>query len=129
MHLARNGTASTFVPAIYDWQSSVHRHDADLGWILMGFKRGVAMDQHFASLSDSQKEHVLDQIADIFSFIQRVPLPDNVKSYGGLTICGDGGIVSGQMTTLEGGPWPTYVSLIRAKLASQLQGSNGSSVL
>lgn len=45
----------------------------------MEFKPSVALDQHFASLSDSQKDLVINQIADVFSFIQRPPLPDDVK--------------------------------------------------
>ncbi|KAK3322986.1 aminoglycoside phosphotransferase, partial [Apodospora peruviana] len=139
LHLARCGDdhnpLSKVFPAVYDWAPPLHSDASPaIGWVLMEFKPGVALDQHFGTLSDKdsdKKAAIISQIADVFSLIQSAPLPDGVKYYGGLTISGDGSgaIVSGQMTTLAGGPWPSYGSFWRAKLAAQLRDSDESSVL
>jgi hypothetical protein len=100
-----------------------------MGWTLMEFLPGVALDIQFSALSEDQKRFVIHQIAEAFSCIQRAPLPENADLYGGLTISDDGCIISGQMTTLDGGPWPTYASFLRAKYASQLKDSERSPAL
>ncbi|KAL0930603.1 phosphotransferase enzyme family protein [Colletotrichum truncatum] len=137
IHLAREGLAgfkpdTVFaVPAVYAWQPaqpSSTDSEGRLGWIIMEFKPGVSLDKAFQHLDRSQKNDVLGQLADIFSGIQRAPLPKSLDSYGGITIQ-DGKLVHGQMTTLSGGPWKTYGEFWSTRLASQLEHSEGSSAL
>lgn len=118
-------------PAVYDWEPSTQQSDGSraMGWILMEFLPGVALDRQFAALPEDQKHSLVHQIAEAFSCIQRTPLPNKANLYGGLTIEDDTGIVSGQMTTVSGGPWPTYADFLRAKYASQLKDAQGSPAL
>lgn len=100
-----------------------------MGWVLMECKPGEPLDRHFEGLAAEQKEAVIGQIADAFAAVQGARLPESVKGYGGLTIDGDGVIVSGEMTTLKGGPWDTFAEFVKAKLAAQLKGSDESPAL
>lgn len=131
MYLAREGLAGfkpdivTTIPAVFAWQPA---KPTTLGWILMEFKQGVGLDKVFPSLTDSQKRDVLGQVADIFSGIQRAPLPETLDSFGGITIRDDK-LVHGQMTTLPGGPWKTYGDFWTTRLSSQLKHTEESSVI
>lgn len=134
LHLARKGLSTAtarpelaaVIPAVYDWKRAEGAH---LGWIMMGFLPGTSLDQHFGSLKEAEKQDVLAQLSDIFAGIQRTSLPAGVTSYGGMKVNEKGEIVSGQMTTLGGGPWDTYGGFLRARLHSQLGGADGSEVL
>lgn len=134
MYLARKGVEAykseltSVIPVVYAWEPP---NDANhgLGWILMDFKPGVGLDEHFASASDEEKATSIEQVANIFTGIQRAPLPSTLSSYGGLTIDEAGEIVSGQMTVLAGGPWNSYATFWKNKLVSQLNGADGSSAL
>ncbi|KAK0642173.1 phosphotransferase enzyme family protein [Cercophora newfieldiana] len=126
LHLARDGRASSVIPAVYDWHPRV---GTEMGWILMEFKPGVGLDQHFENLSEEQKEAVIGQIADVFATVQGAALPKTATAYGGLTIDEDGTIVSGEMTTLEGGPWQTFAGFLKARLASKLNDADKSPAL
>ncbi|KAK2014489.1 hypothetical protein LZ32DRAFT_674324 [Colletotrichum eremochloae] len=137
MYLAREGLARfkpemvSVVPAVYAWQPaqpSSAGSVSSLGWIIMDFKQGAPLDKGFKSLDSSQKEDVLGQLADIFSSIQRAPLPESLYSYGGITIKDDE-LVHGQMTTLSGGPWKSYGDFWFTRLSSQLEHSGSSSAL
>lgn len=134
MHLASRSvveiqgtTTPIVIPAIYDWQSA--GDDMGMGWILMEFMPGIPLDQHFADLSESQKREIVNQLARIFAAIQRASLPESISSYGGLDISDDGQIISGAMTTLSGGPWPTFIDFLRTKLSAELREADESSVL
>ena len=134
LHLARKGLSTatanpelaTVLPTVYGWKRA---EGTCLGWTLMEFLSGTSLDQHFGSLKAAEKQDVLAQLSDIFAGIQRTSLPAGVTSYGGLKINEEGEIVSGQMTTLKGGPWDTYGGFLRARLHSQLGGADGSEVL
>ncbi|KAB5558600.1 aminoglycoside phosphotransferase [Coniochaeta sp. 2T2.1] len=134
LYLARRSGGGILFPAVYDWRASV-RNTAeegwDMGWITQEFKPGVGLDELFDSLSSEEKRGVVGQVADAFAAIQRVRLPDGVTGYGGLNIAeeGDGKIVGGEMTTLQGGPWDDYASFWRAKLVSRLGEADGSLAL
>ncbi|KAB5570133.1 aminoglycoside phosphotransferase [Coniochaeta sp. 2T2.1] len=131
LYLARQ-SGSTIFPAVYDWRASVQRPDGewDMGWIIQEYKPGVGLDELFDTLSEEQKRGVVEQVADAFATVQRTVLPDGVGAYGGLTITEeDGNIVSGEMTTLRGGPWGDNASFWRAKLASRLEEAEGSPAL
>lgn len=134
LHLARRRLSAetgrpelaAVVPGVYDWRRA---EGTRLGWILMDHLAGTSLDRDFGTLEAAEKQDVLAQLRDVFAGIQRAPLPAGVTTYGGLRISDEGGIVSGQMTTLKGGPWDTYGGFLRARLLSQLGGADGSEVL
>ncbi|GKT70085.1 phosphotransferase enzyme family protein [Colletotrichum tofieldiae] len=135
MHLARQSLLSTakpntaaLVPALYDWQSS-GSSQSGFGWSLMEFKEGVPLDTVFRDLPDDDMKDVLGQIADVFTGIQKAPLPESIKSHGGMTIDGEGNIVSGQMTTLKGGPWESHSDFWRAKFLLRIEDAGVSPAL
>ncbi|KAL0933356.1 phosphotransferase enzyme family protein [Colletotrichum truncatum] len=134
IHLARQGLlafrpeVAFLIPAVYAWRS--HKSaKGGFGWTLMEFKEGIPLDRKFRDLPDEDKKNILEQIADVFSGIQRAPLPDSIQSHGGLTIDDAGKIVGGEMTTLKGGPWASYLDFWKSKLAYQLEDSGESPVL
>lgn len=68
------------------------------------FKLGSDLDAQFPSLILEDAKGVIEQIADIFTAVQRAKLPGTVTKFGALTLDGSGAIVSGQMPLLQGGP-------------------------
>ncbi|KAK2046405.1 phosphotransferase enzyme family protein [Colletotrichum somersetense] len=135
MHLARQGLLSSakpdtaaLVPALYDWQSSSNC-PSGFGWSLMEFREGVPLDRVFRDMSIDDMKVVLGQIADIFTGIQKAPLPESIQGHGGMTIDGEGKIVSGQMTTVRGGPWESYSAFWKARLALRLEDAGVSPAL
>ncbi|KXH68973.1 phosphotransferase enzyme family protein [Colletotrichum salicis] len=143
IHLARQGLASYkpeiagLVPALYDWRpyrpskntETGAGVEVDYGWSLMEFKDGVPLDTVFRDLDDGEKGDVLGQIADVVTGIQRVCLPESVKSHGGLSIDERGRIVGGKMTTLKGGPWGRYSDFWKARLVLRLEDADASPAL
>lgn len=137
LHLARQGLLrqkpeiASVIPAIYAWRSPLKAGDAitQLGWIAMEFKHGVPLDMAFKTLTMSQKENVLGQLADVFGGVQKAPLPASIDRYGGVTIDGTGSLVPGQMTTLKGGPWGSYGSFWDNRISSQVEGADRSSII
>ncbi|KAK2018059.1 phosphotransferase enzyme family protein [Colletotrichum eremochloae] len=135
MHLARQGLLSSLkpdnaalVPALYDWQSS-NNSPSGFGWSLLEFKEGVPLDTVFRDMSIDDMKEVLGQIADIFTGIQKAPLPESIQRHGGMTIDREGNIVSGQMTTLKGGPWDSYKDFWKARLALRIEDAGVSPAL
>ncbi|KAJ5553316.1 Phosphotransferase enzyme family protein [Penicillium frequentans] len=118
------------VPAIYAWKApSSSEGTPGLGWILMEYKSGVSLDEHFPYLSTTKKKGVLERIADVIVGIERSPLPLEVEQFGGLTIEKNGSIISGEMTIVEGGPWKTYEAWWQDRLQDELKGADKSPVI
>ncbi|KAK1634990.1 phosphotransferase enzyme family-domain-containing protein [Colletotrichum phormii] len=134
IHLARQGLASYkpeiagLMPALYDWRP-YREGEGGYGWGLMEFKEGVPLDTVFRDLDDGEKDDVLGQIADVVTGIQRVSLPESVKTHGGLSIDERGRIVGGKMTTLKGGPWGRYSDFWKARLVLRLEDADASPAL
>ncbi|KAJ8097811.1 phosphotransferase [Lipomyces tetrasporus] len=134
MYLARKGLGSfkpgleAVIPAVYAWQAGSSA-TGGLSWLLMEYKAGVQLDEQFNFLSETEKKNVIEQIADVFSGIQRCELPEGVDCYGGLSVDGEGKVVSGEMTTLKGGPWKGYDAFWQARLVAQLKNADESSAL
>ncbi|KAL0769137.1 hypothetical protein CaCOL14_008445 [Colletotrichum acutatum] len=150
IHLAREGLGSyrpeiaELVPALYDWRPYRPSENAETeavvgigaggssssyGWSLMEFKEGVPLDTVFRDMDDGEKSDVLGQIADLVTGIQRVSLPESVRSHGGLSIDEEGRIVGGAMTTVKGGPWKRYSDFWKARLAIRLGDADASPAL
>ncbi|KAF9873182.1 phosphotransferase enzyme family protein [Colletotrichum karsti] len=134
MYLARQGLlafkpeVAGLIPAVYAWKS----HQGAKGsysWTLMEYKEGVPLDTKFPGLSEEDQKDVLGQIADVFTGIQQAPLPESIKSHGGLTIDDGGNIVGGKMTILEGAPWTSYSDFWRTRLAFRLKDADESPAL
>lgn len=134
MHLARQGvlsykpTAAFLIPELYAWRSQTGA-EKGLGWTLMEYKHGVSLDRKFRDMSQEDQKEVIGQVADAFAGIQRAPIPEGVRSHGGLTIDEDGRIATGQMTIMSGGPWESHGDFWRAKFGAQLREAGRSQVL
>ncbi|KAJ5806529.1 phosphotransferase enzyme family protein [Penicillium pulvis] len=137
MSIARAGLRTyqsgleVLVPAIYAWKAtSSSEGTPGLVWILMEYKSGVSLDEHFPSLCTTKKKGVLEQIADVIVGIERSQLPLEVNQFGGLTIDNKGSIISGEMTIVKGGgPWKTYEAWWQDRLQDQLKGADKSPVI
>ncbi|KAH0430097.1 phosphotransferase enzyme family protein [Colletotrichum camelliae] len=134
MYLARQGLqafkpdVAGLIPAIFAWKSA-HGVGDSYSWTLMEFKEGVPLDTKFKDLSDDERKSVLGQIADVFTGIQQAPVPESIKSHGGLTIDEFGNIVGDKMTILEGAPWDSFTDFWKSKLEFGLRDADGSSNL
>lgn len=136
MSIARAGLRTyqpgleVLVPGIYAWKApSSSEGTLGFGWILMEYKSGVSLDEHFPSLSTTKQKGVLEQIADVIVGIERSQLPLEVDQFGGLTIEKKGSIISGEMTILKGGPWKTYEAWWQDRLQDQLKSADKSPVI
>ncbi|KAI2915216.1 hypothetical protein CBS147320_10054 [Aspergillus niger] len=133
MSLARQGLESygpglgSLIPKIYTFCSKPS-HPDDLPWVLMEYKSGVPLDEFFSYQSDTIKESIIEQVADILSGLRSCPLPPGI-TYGGLGLSTDGSIISAEMTTTNGGPWPTYEMLLKARLQHELHDADTSPVI
>lgn len=134
MYLARKGLKrlkpglEAVVPAVYTWQAGSLAADG-IAWMLMEYKTGVPLDGEFDSLSETQRQDVIGQIADMLAGIQHSELPPEVDSFGGLNIDQEGNVVSGEITIVNGGPWKSYVEFWQAKFRTQLKDADESSAL
>ena len=137
IHLTRLGLQSDearaklsdIVPVVYAWHPA-GEDTGGFGWLVMDFKRGVALNEVFSELSDEKTQDVVGQLADLFAGVQQAPLPDALKGhYGGLTIAPAGEIVPGQATTSTDGPWSDLAALRKSKLATQLKTADESDLL
>ena len=127
-----NAKLDPVVPAIYAWAPCKYPDVADeagFAWTMCEFKSGEDLDGQFPDLSLQDAISVVEQIADLFVAVQSSSLPTAVAGFGALTIDQSGGIISGQMPLLPGGPWETYAEVWIAKLKIQLQDADKSSLL
>ncbi|KAJ5761236.1 Phosphotransferase enzyme family protein [Penicillium odoratum] len=135
MKIARDGLRTfrsgleVLVPAIYARKIPSSSEDTPgFGWIMMEYKSGVPLDEYFVGLPTTMKKDILEQIADTIAGIEGSQLPLKVDQFGGLTI-GKEGIISGEMTTIQGGPWKTYEAWWQDRLRDQLKSADKSPVL
>ncbi|KAK1758964.1 putative phosphotransferase enzyme family protein [Echria macrotheca] len=122
------------IPAVYAWsafETVPDRPDIGFGWLVMDFKPGVALNEHFSALSPADKTDILGQFADLFAAVQRAPIPASLGTlHCGMAIDNaTGDIVPGQMSILEGGPWNGLVELWRARFREELGGADGSEII
>lgn len=134
MSLARQGFEShrpglgSLIPRIHTFCSKP-THPDDLPWTLMEYKSGVPLDEVFPSQSETVKESIIEQVADILAGLRKCPLPEGI-TYGGLALSStDGRIISAEMTTTNGGPWPTYEALLKARLRHELHDADSSPII
>jgi hypothetical protein len=93
------------VPDAYSWNPAVEGQ----GWIVQEYMRGELLGGRFSQLLKSQKDYVMDQVAQIFKLIQSyVP---HVKGFGGLNFDDEGKVVTGGSTLWFGGPFETYIDM------------------
>ncbi|KAJ6016128.1 Phosphotransferase enzyme family protein [Penicillium herquei] len=138
MTIAREGLRNfkpgleVLIPAIYAWKAPpvpLNPDSPGFGWILMEYKGGVPLDEYFASQSEEERKTILENIADIIAAIEGSKLPSTVDQFGGLTINHEGNIVSGEMTTIQGGPWKTHEAWWQGRLQDKLKGADKSPVI
>jgi hypothetical protein len=137
LHLSRSALAAGnpsfahIVPAIYDWKTNSYPSPADetsYAWIMMELRPGVPLDSKFDGLPFDEKKALLGKIAGIFATIQKAELPKGIDSHGGMTIK-NGEIISGQSTTVKGGPWKSYEAWWAGRLHQNLTQAETSLVL
>lgn len=104
------------VPAVYGWASAAN----DQGWILQQYMPGRTLDAEFSKMAFQDKKSILRQMAEILAKLQQYQLPRTIKDYGGLSFDESGNVISGPMTIVHGGPFPTYEALYREMLRLQL---------
>lgn len=116
------------VPNVYGWKVA-DAAKAEAGWVLMDHKSGVPLDKHFETLDREGKAFVLEQLADVFAAIQKAPVPKHLTQLSGINFDTLGNPIAGDMTTVEGGPWSSYVDFWRSRLTARLEGADESSVI
>ncbi|KAJ3496688.1 hypothetical protein NLG97_g2473 [Lecanicillium saksenae] len=120
------------VPATYAWapaKSIDAIEEVNFGWVVNEYKPGQDLDAQLPSLTQEEKENVLDHIAKIVSALQNATVPPSVQQFGGLRFDAKGAIVSAEMALVKGGPFNIYTDLWAAKLESQLAEAETSPVL
>ena len=126
MWLARQGLDAIkpgfgrLIPEIYAW-SQASETTGDLSWMLMEYKNGLPLDEHFHSQPMEIKEDLISHISDVLAGLESCPLPQDITSHCGLSIDSYGRVVSAQMTTVRGGPWSTYDAVWKARFLNELQ--------
>lgn len=139
LHLAQTALTqeipkyASIIPAVYDWKrlgvtTASSATEPEFGWIMMELLPGVILETKWADISLAEKKVLLNEIAMVFAAIQRCPLPNGVDAHGGLAIR-DKEIVSGQASTMIGGPWQSYADWWRARFHDNLCQAEKSSVV
>ncbi|KAH8807520.1 hypothetical protein F5884DRAFT_342876 [Xylogone sp. PMI_703] len=70
---------------------------------------GELLGDRFSNLSESQKQHVLDQVAQVFKMIQCYT--PGVTGFGGLKFDDEGKVVTTGLTIWFGGPFTSYTDM------------------
>jgi hypothetical protein len=133
-NLPGNNHLADAIPVVYAWsafETVPDRPDIGFGWLVMDFKPGVALNEHFSTFSLADKTDILGQFADLFAGVQRAPIPASLGTlHCGMAIDNaTGDIVPGQMSILAGGPWDGLVELWRARFREELGGADGSEII
>ena len=119
LSLARDALETRFpglVPRVFGWGSAKDGQ----GWMLQEHLTGSPLLLDFGSMSPENKVIILRQMADILSTLQQHQLPPTIQDYGGLDFGPSGEYISGPMSIMDAGPFPTYEGLVRATILSKL---------
>ncbi|KAJ3495863.1 hypothetical protein NLG97_g3083 [Lecanicillium saksenae] len=134
--LAREATKAaglgSLVPEIYAWRAPKSLEsplEENFGWSICEFKVGKDLDTQFPLLSAEEQDHVIQQLADIYSALQKAAIPPSVDRFGGITFDSQGNMVSGQTAMNKGGPWATLSDYWTEKLSAIVTGANENSFL
>lgn len=95
----------------------------------MEYMPDVMVDTKFAMLSLPGKKVVLGRMAEIVDAIQKYPLPNSIKAFGGLSFDKKWDIVSVQMILFKGGPFDSYEELYKARILEALREGDEKPVL
>lgn len=102
------------VPSVYGWGSAAG--ESSQGWILQELMPGTPLDVALESMDLQNKKAIFAQMAGMLSEMQKFHLPSSITGFGGLTFDSAGRIVSGLMTSVDAGPWPSYEEQYKARL-------------
>ena len=98
---------------------------------------GTPVDVALESMELQGKKLIFTQMSEMLREMQTYRLPSSIKGFGGLTFDPAGRIVSGPMTSVDAGPWPSYeesykgrlkVALAKADLNPYIRGWHGNGV-
>ncbi|KAH8800174.1 kinase-like domain-containing protein [Xylogone sp. PMI_703] len=93
------------VPNVYDWNTAAEGQ----GWIVQEYMHGELLGDRFSNLSESQKQYILDQVAQVFKMIQCYT--PGVTGFGGLKFDDEGKVVTTGLTIWFGGPFTAYTDM------------------
>ncbi|KAJ5711572.1 hypothetical protein N7488_005728 [Penicillium malachiteum] len=111
------------VPDVYDWNTAAKGN----GWIVQEYISGELLGDRFSKFSESQKEHVLDEVAQIFHLIQSYT--PNVTGFGGLNFDHEGKVVTGASSLWFGGPFATYTDMYVFIFRKQMEMAGSSALV
>ncbi|EJT79678.1 hypothetical protein GGTG_04762 [Gaeumannomyces tritici R3-111a-1] len=104
------------VPRIFAWANGA----TSQGWILQERMPGTPGDEAFKTMPLDLKKVTIRDMAKILKGLQSCKLPDSIDGFGGLTFDGAGRIVSGPMSNVRAGPWPSYQEYYLERLQKML---------
>lgn len=102
------------VPSVYGWGSAAG--ESSQGWILQELMPGAPVDVALDNMDLQNKKAIFAQMAGMLSAMQKYRLPSSITGFGGLTFNSAGRIVSGPMTSVDAGPWPSYEEQFKGRL-------------
>ncbi|KAJ5699195.1 hypothetical protein N7493_012103 [Penicillium malachiteum] len=123
MRDALSAFPTRIVPDVYDWNTAAKGH----GWIVQEYMSGELLGDRFSKFSESQKEHVLDEVAQILHLIQSYT--PNVTGFGGLNFDHEGKVVTGASSLWFGGPFATYTDMYMFIFRKQMEIAASSSLV
>ena len=106
------------VPSVYGWGSAAG--ESSQGWILQELMPGAPLDVALESMDLQDKKAIFAQMAGMLSEMQKFRLPSSITEFGGLTFDSAGRIVSGLMTIVDAGPWPSYEEQYKGRFRAVL---------
>jgi hypothetical protein len=107
--------SAAIVPEVYAWDTAASGN----GWIIQSYMTGQTLAEKLPELSASQKEDVLNQVAEIFKMIRSfVP---HVSRFGGLNFDNDGKVVTGLLSIWCSGPFSSFIEMYSYIFQKQLE--------
>lgn len=116
--LAVSPSYTSVVPRVYGYGSAT---DGGIGWIAEEYMPGDDLDKSWKSMTLLNKRIVLQQLAEIYTSVQKFELPSTMMAYGALTFDKEGMAVSKTLLDMRGSesddPWMLYRSKLEQKWA------------
>jgi len=84
----------------------------------------ASLDESFDAMDLEQKRQIFAQIARLLKSLQDYKLPENVASFGSVTIGDTGCTISTARASVGAEPWPSYESSFKGQLEVVLQKAN-----
>lgn len=113
------------IPGVYGWANTADCQ----GWIMMQHMVGVPLDLAIQEMGFNERKRVLKEVAQIVFDLQQFELPPSIKHFGGLDFDSQGNFISAPLTKFHGGPFVTYVDMIKGIFREQLATADKSPII